>query len=68
VEVVKRNMHPEVLAVTRLSGFGANHDDWLHAADHAINFLKDNAQAERVTIYASAPHVLIHGVLAPLKN
>ena len=33
-----------------------------------MGFLKDNSTSERVVIYASAPHVLIHGVLAPLRN
>ena len=31
-------------------------------------FLRENASAGRVVIYASAPHVLVHGVLAPLNN
>jgi hypothetical protein len=43
-------------------------DTWLTRAESSVGFLKDNVCAERVVIYASLPHVLIHGVLAPLRQ
>jgi hypothetical protein len=40
--------------------------EWLSSAECAIEFLKENALSDHVVLYASLPHVLIHGVLAPL--
>ena len=51
-----------------LSSQGADADSWLTGAESSTVFLKDNARAEKVVLYASLPHVLIHGVLAPLKQ
>lgn len=42
--------------------------EWLIAAEDSVAFLKDNAQSEEVVIYASAPAMLVHAVLAPLKQ
>ncbi|WP_252720493.1 hypothetical protein, partial [Acinetobacter baumannii] len=42
--------------------------DWLVSAEESVGFLKANAQSEEVVIYASGPAVLIHGVLAPVKQ
>jgi len=39
--------------------------EWLAGAAESIAFLKANAQCEEIIIYAIAPAVLIHGVLAP---
>jgi hypothetical protein len=38
---------------------------WLAAAAEAPNYLVDNSRSEDVLIYASMPHVFVHGVLAP---
>jgi hypothetical protein len=40
--------------------------EWLGSAESATKFLKENALSDYVVLYASLPHVLIHGVLAPL--
>ena len=66
--ILSQPVQPEVFEVKRLSGIGVDHVEWLHGAERAVGFLQDNARAKRVIIYALAPHVLIHGVLAPLKN
>jgi len=41
---------------------------WLTGAESSVEFLQSNAHAERVVIYASLPHVIIHAVLAPLRQ
>jgi hypothetical protein len=61
-------MQREVLEVMRLSGIGVDYEEWLHGAEQAVNFLQNNSCGGAVVIYASAPHVLVHGVLAPLRN
>ena len=43
-------------------------DTWLTGAESSVGFLQDNASAERIVLYASLPHVFIHGVLAPQKQ
>jgi hypothetical protein len=42
--------------------------DWLVGAEDSVAFLNANARSEEIVIYASGPAVLIHGVLAPLKQ
>jgi hypothetical protein len=42
--------------------------DWLSSAELAVEFLKENAQSEKVVIFASMGCTLIHSVLAPLAN
>lgn len=42
--------------------------NWLVSAEDSVSFLKANAQSEEIVIYASGPAVLIHGVLAPVKQ
>jgi hypothetical protein len=42
--------------------------EWLSSAESSIEFIKENTQSERLVLFASMPHVLIHAVLAPLKN
>lgn len=37
---------------------------WLVAAEDSVDFLKRNATEDVIVIYASAPNVLIHGVLS----
>ena len=59
---------PEVQQLLALSGQGVEVDTWLTGAESSVGFLQDNARAERVVLYASLPHVFIHGVLAPLKQ
>lgn len=59
---------PEVQQLITLSGEGVDVDTWLTDAETSIGFLQDNAQAERVVLYASLKHVFIHGVLAPQKQ
>jgi hypothetical protein len=39
--------------------------EWLAGAEESIAFLKANAQRDEIVLCASAPAVLIHGVLAP---
>jgi len=58
----------EILDVKRLSDMGGDRRKWLHGAEEGVDFLRRNFAAERVVIYASLSHVLIHGVLAPLKK
>ena len=43
-------------------------DAWLIDAESSIRLLQENETAERVILFASLPHVLIHGVLAPLRQ
>lgn len=42
--------------------------EWLSSAEKSIDFLKQNMQSDRLVLFASMPCVLIHAVLAPLKN
>jgi hypothetical protein len=42
--------------------------DWLSSAESSIEFIKENVQSDRLVLFACMPHVLIHAVLAPLKN
>ena len=42
--------------------------DWLIGAEVSVAFLKANARSEEIVIYASGPAVLVHGVLAPVKQ
>jgi hypothetical protein len=42
--------------------------EWLSSAESSIEFVKENVQSERVVLFANLPRVLIHAVLAPLKN
>ena len=51
-----------------LTGKGAEGDAWLLGAESSSKFLRRNPSANDVVIFASLPHVLIHGVLVPLKN
>jgi len=59
---------PEIQQLFKLSGHGVDIDAWLTEAGSAVGFLQDNARSERLVLYASLPHVLLHGVLAPLKQ
>jgi hypothetical protein len=59
---------PEIQRLLELSGQGVDLDTWLTGAESSVGFLNDNVRAERVALYASLPHVLIHGVLAPLRQ
>jgi hypothetical protein len=59
---------PEVQQLLKLSGRGVDIGTWLTTAESSVEFLQDNARAARVVLYAGLPHVLIHGVLAPLKQ
>ena len=58
----------EIRELFKLSGQGIDPTTWLIGAESAVEFLKANALAGRVVIYASLPFVFIHGVLAPLKQ
>jgi hypothetical protein len=42
--------------------------EWLSSAESSVEFIKENVQSERIVLFASMAHVLIHAVLAPLKN
>ena len=59
---------PKVRQLLGLSGRRTELDTWLTGAESSIGFLQDNAQAEQVVLYATLPHVFIHGMLAPLKQ
>jgi hypothetical protein len=59
---------PEVQRLLKLAGDDSYSDEWLTGAESAIEFIKENANAERVVLYANLPHVAIHGVLAPLRR
>lgn len=58
----------EIQQLLHLAGQGVDVSDWLIGAESSVEFLEDNVRADRVVLYASLPHVLIHGVLAPLKQ
>lgn len=45
-----------------------NQGEWLSSAESAVDFLKENAQSDRIVLFASLSCTLIHGVLAPLAN
>jgi hypothetical protein len=45
-----------------------NAGQWLSSAEESIEFLKGNVQSDRLVLFASMPCVLIHVVLAPLRN
>ena len=62
------NLPPEVQQLLKLSGQGVDLDSWLISAESSIDFLQENVRADRLVLYASLPHVLIHAVLAPLKQ
>jgi hypothetical protein len=61
-------IQPELQQLFKLSGDGVDLGTWLAGAESSIEFLEDNARAERVVIYATLKHVLVEGVLAPLKQ
>lgn len=42
--------------------------EWLSGAESSTKFLKENAQSSTLVLFASMDAVLIHAVLAPLKN
>ena len=46
----------------------ADAGEWLSSAEKSIEFLKLNVQSDRLVLFASMPCVLIHVVLAPLRN
>ncbi|MBV8754452.1 MAG: hypothetical protein JO328_16440 [Hyphomicrobiales bacterium] len=46
----------------------ANAGEWLSSAEKSIEFLKENVQSDRLVLFVSMPCVLIHVVLAPLRN
>jgi hypothetical protein len=46
----------------------ADSEMWLISAEASVEFLKENAKTDEIVLYASLPHVLIHGVLAPLDR
>lgn len=51
-----------------LSPLDGDANDWLAGAAQSVEFLRANARADEVVIYASAPMVLIVGALAPHSN
>lgn len=66
-------MHPStntiLRALTAISKIPeTNPGDWLSSAESSIEFLKTNVRSNRLVLFASMPCVLIHAVLAPLKN
>ena len=64
----QRAVHPpEFRELLELSGKDVDVNKWLESAD-SVQFLLQNARAERMVLYASLPHVLIHGVLAPIAK
>jgi hypothetical protein len=64
----KSNYPPEVRELFKLNGQGVDQGAWLNGAESSVEFLEANAYHERVVIYAALRYVLIHAVLAPLKN
>jgi hypothetical protein len=43
-------------------------ETWLSSAEKSVEFLKRNIQSDQLVLFASMPCVLIHVVLAPLRN
>lgn len=59
---------PVIQRLFDLAGADGKSDEWLEGAEASIEFLHDNVRADQIVLYANLPHVLIHGVLAPLKQ
>ena len=59
---------PVIQRLYKLAGADGKSGEWLEGAEASIEFLKENVRADRIVLYANMPHVLIHGVLAPLKQ
>jgi hypothetical protein len=64
----KLALSPELNQLLRLAGRDVDLNAWLAGAESAIEFVKHNARGEWIVLYACLPHVLIHCVLAPLKQ
>jgi hypothetical protein len=66
-------MHPSndtiLRALTAISQIPTTKpQDWLSSAERSVEFLKLNVQSDRLVLFASMPCVLIHAVLAPIKE
>ena len=59
---------PAVQRLFKLAGADGKSDEWLKGAEASIEFLHENVRTDQIVLYANLPHVLIHGVLAPLKQ
>jgi hypothetical protein len=64
------NMRELLRSLSTISEIPAKDPEtWLSAAEQSVNFLKEHIiKSDRLILFASAPYVLIHTVLAPLKN
>lgn len=60
---MRRFKSSELKAISEIPLDGGS--EWLIGAEDSVKFLKVNALNDEIVIYASAPAVLIHGVLAP---
>ncbi len=58
----------QIQELLKLSGQGVDFEDWLTGAESSVEFLKKNTRSDRIVLYSSLQHVLIQGVLAPLKQ
>ena len=57
-----------ISALLPLSDDNGDAEDWLTDAKSGVAFLQQNLCADRLVVYASLPHVLIHTVLAPRRR
>lgn len=54
-----------VEAIKKLSSLpNKDRGKWLESSEDGVSFLKESSSGEEIVIYASAPHVYVHGVLA----
>ncbi len=53
----------QLIQISRLPD--VDRQSWLENAEASIDFLKSNFCSDELILYASGPHVLIHGVLVP---
>ena len=59
---------PVTKRLFKLAGADGKSDEWLEGAEASIEFLEENVRADQIVLYANLPHVLVHGVLAPLTQ
>lgn len=59
---------PLVQRLNELAGMDGKTEKWLTGAESAVDFLRENVGTQQIVVYAQLPHVLIHGVLAPLEQ
>lgn len=67
-KISHRQYPAQLQPLIQLTGSGTDQDDWLLGAELSIEFLRQNPLSDDIVLFASLPHVLVHGVLVPLRN